>query len=201
MKCLACAEKPGPVCLQCEAQLAFAPRKVIRRDLTGVAAVDYSTTAATLISAFKERSHTTLASGFARLMKSAIEQLAVSNTGQSQAILVPVPSHPEWVRGFSPAEVLTRQLAPRLGASWLKGLSLRANVRDQAGLEAGTRATNLVGAMTAKPWMTGRSVWIVDDLVTTGSTLLEARRALAEVGCVVTGFVTFAETLKKSDTR
>ena len=74
-------------------------------------------------------------------------------------------------------------------------------IRDQAGLAAESRATNMVGSMWAKPWMKDRKVLLVDDLVTTGATLAEASRALGEVGAQTIGFVTFAETLKKNASR
>jgi predicted amidophosphoribosyltransferase len=50
--------------------------------------------------------------------------------------------------------------------------------------------------MVAKPL--NRPVVLVDDVVTTGATLLEGRRALMQAGVEVIGFVTIAETLAKS---
>lgn len=57
---------------------------------------------------------------------------------------------------------------------------------DQAGLDAPGRARNLAGAMTVSPStgarVAGGVVVIVDDIVTTGSTLVEAARALRRAG-------------------
>jgi predicted amidophosphoribosyltransferase len=53
--------------------------------------------------------------------------------------------------------------------------------------------------MVAKPGVHGKRIILVDDVVTTGATLLEAARAVASAGGVVVGFLTFAETLLKID--
>jgi predicted amidophosphoribosyltransferase len=68
-------------------------------------------------------------------------------------------------------------------------LSLQWAVRDSAGLGAVQRGTNLAGAMTARRGPDGerRSAVIVDDIVTTGTTVREAARALTEAGWQVSG--------------
>jgi orotate phosphoribosyltransferase len=53
--------------------------------------------------------------------------------------------------------------------------------------------------MTAGPGVKGRRVILVDDVVTTGATLLEAARAVTSAGGEVVGFLTFSETLLKID--
>jgi predicted amidophosphoribosyltransferase len=60
-------------------------------------------------------------------------------------------------------------------------------VRDQAGLGREARAENLIGALRARPLVRGRDCVIVDDFVTTGATLFEARRALEAAGARVVG--------------
>jgi predicted amidophosphoribosyltransferase len=55
-------------------------------------------------------------------------------------------------------------------------------VRDQAGLDHRERRANLAGSMAVAPGaesvLAGADVVLVDDVVTTGATLAEARRAL-----------------------
>jgi orotate phosphoribosyltransferase len=46
--------------------------------------------------------------------------------------------------------------------------------------------------------VSGRQVIILDDVVTTGSTILEAARAVAAAGGIVVGFLGFAETILKT---
>ncbi len=69
---------------------------------------------------------------------------------------------------------------------------------DQAGLTATDRATNLTGALRARHDLTGTQVIVVDDVITTGSTLTEATRALRAAGADVTATAVIAATPRHS---
>lgn len=60
-------------------------------------------------------------------------------------------------------------------------LYLGREVRDQVGLTARERATNLAGAFAARQRFSG-TVVIVDDVLTTGATLSNAAKALRIAG-------------------
>ncbi|MBO1755588.1 ComF family protein [Allobranchiibius sp. CTAmp26] len=92
-------------------------------------------------------------------------------------------------RGRDPLwDLVTRALAPRGGPipSPERLLRIARPTRDQAGLDATARAGNLSGAMRvrdhARAQIPGRVVIVIDDIVTTGSTLVEATRALRSAG-------------------
>jgi predicted amidophosphoribosyltransferase len=53
---------------------------------------------------------------------------------------------------------------------------------EQAGLDQQARRRNLQGAFVAHSSVVGKSVLLIDDVMTTGSTLREAARALREKG-------------------
>jgi predicted amidophosphoribosyltransferase len=95
-----------------------------------------------------------------------------------------VPQHPRRLRarGFSPAREVARVVARAAGAR----LSARALLRtrdtpSQTGLARAARERNVRGAFRARASVPPR-VWLVDDVVTTGSTLAEAARALRGAG-------------------
>ena len=202
MACLLCGARSSSVCQNCEVILDISSREVTRFDLEGVSCATYSTPVAQLISNYKSLGYLTLAQGFAKAMALAVNDIwEVSKLRDESTILVPVPDHPDSKRSFSPTTLMVRELSMQLGLNWLPGLTMKANVADQAGLSLKARKLNLVNSMSSQAWMSGRAVLLVDDLTTTGATLREARRALLETHCNVRGFVTFAETLKKTSSQ
>jgi predicted amidophosphoribosyltransferase len=73
---------------------------------------------------------------------------------------------------------------------------------DQAGLSAADRAANLAGAFEGRSrWaerLTDQPVLLVDDVLTTGSTLAEAARALSARGIPVLGCAVVAATPRRT---
>jgi ComF family protein len=83
-------------------------------------------------------------------------------------------------RGFDQAELVARRVALQLGVPCRRLLRRDGTARHQTGLD---RATRLHGPVfRAAPNVAGRRVLVVDDVVTTGSTLRSAARALEEAG-------------------
>jgi predicted amidophosphoribosyltransferase len=74
-------------------------------------------------------------------------------------------------------------------------LRLVSDVQDSAGLSVSARLANLDHAMRAHPPPApGIAAVLVDDVVTTGTTLREARRALCAAGWPVLGAAAVART-------
>jgi predicted amidophosphoribosyltransferase len=115
-------------------------------------------------------------------------------------VLVPVPSAPATVRarGHDHALRLAQAAGRAARLPVAPVLQHRRPVSDQAGLGAAARAANLAGAFGAVGGLTGRPVIVVDDVVTTGATLLEAARALATAGARVHGLAVVAATPRRS---
>ncbi|MFT4110286.1 phosphoribosyltransferase family protein, partial [Propionicimonas sp.] len=115
-------------------------------------------------------------------------------------LLVPVPTVAAHVadRGLDLTLALARVATARLGAAGLvvrvwPGLRILRRPEDQSGLDGGERLANLVGAFAARSPPCGRVV-VVDDIVTTGATLVEAVRACAAAGAVPAAAATVAAT-------
>jgi ComF family protein len=99
-------------------------------------------------------------------------------------LVVPVPMH--WMRraarGTSAAQVLARQIAVRLGVSCRSPLRRIRATRMQNALPPEERPANVRGVFRSSAAVAGRRILLVDDVITTGSTLAECRRALAAAG-------------------
>jgi predicted amidophosphoribosyltransferase len=158
-----------------------------------------------VILAHKEEGHYALA----RPLGEALARSVRSALGEERAAwLCPVPSTPATVRrrGHDP---LRRMAITGVKELQRQGYDVRladalAVVRrpvDQAGLSAGERAANLAGAFAARSrWaerLTDQTILLVDDVLTTGSTLTEAARALSARGIPVLGCAVVAATPRR----
>lgn len=110
--------------------------------------------------------------------------------------LVPVPLHParRRERGFNQAELLARELARLLDAPLSTG-ALRRTRDTSSQVGTSTRAERLKNvreAFAPTDGMDGATVVLVDDVTTTGATLLAAAQALLSAGAARVYGLTFA---------
>jgi predicted amidophosphoribosyltransferase len=109
------------------------------------------------------------------------------------AILVPIPSqrHAIRVRGRNFTDEIVHKAARHEGNQVRQLLTHQRRVKDQSALDASSRRVNLREALTCTGNISpSREVILADDLVTTGSTLLEAVRALSLGNIAVLAAVT-----------
>lgn len=113
---------------------------------------------------------------------------------QIQAV-VPVPLHPrrERERGFNQSALLAGAVAAALGVPAVPALRRIRATRQQARLHAHERAANLAGAFQADARLLPPGpVLLLDDVITTGSTLLACRDALHGAGVTRVYFAALA---------
>ncbi|WP_122262322.1 ComF family protein [Ornithinimicrobium cerasi] len=123
-----------------------------------------------------------------------------------RVLLLPAPSARASTRARGEHRVLTLTGAalrglPRSGLVRVDGLRLVRRVADQAGLGSRARSANLAGAVRARPALVrvleGTPCVVVDDVVTTGATLVECARALREAGAGPVVAATVAATRRR----
>lgn len=114
--------------------------------------------------------------------------------------VVPVPLHPLrlWQRGYNQAAEIAQPLARALGKPLLDALRRKAETTGQARLSAAQRRNNVAGAFAARKRaaVAGKTLLLVDDVMTTGATFREAALTLKRAGAAaVLGAVAARATL------
>jgi ComF family protein len=114
-----------------------------------------------------------------------IREAARRVPGPAPDLIVPVPLHPRRLRerGFNPAGLLASALGHAQGLPVDPVALIRIrDTRSQTRLARSQRALNVSGAFRARSRALPGRIWLVDDVVTTGSTLREAARTLRGSG-------------------
>lgn len=164
-------------------------------------AVVYNEVARSLIGKLKYGDRPELARFCARLMVQAGHELWGPDT-----LLVPVPLHRgrQFSRRYNQSAELTRALSRLTGIPADPALVLRRkNTRQQVGLSGDARARNVAGAFAPHAdfvaRLKGRRVVIVDDVITTGSTVKAVTKALKSGGAERVDVLSFARVVVGSD--
>ena len=193
--CVGCGASGSPFCAGC---VRASARPLTMHVPLPVAAYGwYTGPLRTALIRYKERGRRDLAEPLARLLETALAG-AFERAPPAGIVLVPVPSARAAARqrGGNHVFRLARRAGRALDLPVSPLLRLQWAVRDSAGLGAAQRGTNLAGAMSAPrcPDAVRRWAVIVDDIVTTGTTVREAARALAAAGWHVPGAAVVAAT-------
>lgn len=203
--CLLCQARKGPLCDACRADLPWLP------DHACPVCAQPTPGGNTCGHCLKEtpafdRTHALFAYGFpidkliqrlkygenlalAPLLGGLLAEYVVNKPD----IWLPMPLHANRLkeRGFNQAVEITRELSRHTGIPMRPAWATRSrDTPPQAGLKREARRRNLRGAFACTPEVKGLHVGIVDDVMTTGSTLEELAKTLkragaSEVSCLV----------------
>lgn len=193
--CTACTERfaaPVPRCERCALQVPSGVSTcgaclVDPPSFDGaLAAVDYAHPWSTLIAQFKFHAAMDLSQAFSTSLHAAQQQRAGS---PAPDLLLPVPLSAQRLRerGYNQAWELTRRVARLRDAKADPHLLLRVkDTPHQLALPPDQRSANVRGAFAVEPLrraeLRGRSVAVIDDVMTTGATFGEIARVLKQAG-------------------
>ncbi|HWH25272.1 MAG TPA: phosphoribosyltransferase family protein [Pseudolysinimonas sp.] len=203
VECAGCGRVDRGLCVDCLAQLR--PEVVRRRLSDGVAVfsgLDYSGVAARVILAFKEAHRTDVAGRLAPALTAALvaacdtAEMDTEDAGAAPLLLVPIPGTRAAFRrrGYEPVRVIAGRAGFPLCRAFAPALAHRA----QKSAGQSERAVNVQGAFRLRIPVAGRRVVLIDDVVTTGATLVEAARVVREAGGEVVAAATVASTPRRS---
>lgn len=167
----------------------------------GRAALAYDEASRGLVLRFKHAERIEGAATFARWMAAAGKDLLVD-----AELILPVPLH-RWRllrRGYNQSGLLAAELARLTGRPWSPSLLFRSRATaSQQGLGAADRRANVTAAAfrvpdRRKPVVAGRRLLLIDDVLTTGSTLGACTRVLRAAGAASVDVLVLARVVRAS---
>jgi ComF family protein len=121
----------------------------------------------------------------ARLLGQCLALALLEQGAERPGLIIPVPLHPKRLRerGYNQALEIAREPAAALGIPIDGTGCIRAlHTNAQVGLDDRERRRNVRGAFAVRRPPAARHVAILDDVVTTGSTVTELTRVLRAAG-------------------
>lgn len=176
------------LCLDCKAQVPVFD--------VGVSALSYTEGAQTLIHAFKS-SRPYLKNYFADLLADKCRQF----TDAEAVCFVPMTAAAQYRRGYNQAYLLAKELAARLKLPLLKKAIVKVKeTEEQKTLSRRERENNLKSVFKAdKELVAGKTLIVVDDVLTTGATADAICTELKKRGAAKLYFATVASVEYKGE--
>jgi predicted amidophosphoribosyltransferase len=204
--CSGCGAQDRALCANCVAALGgsvFVVDVGRNEPLRAHCALQYGGVARRVLLAVKEGGRTDAArvlAGALRLaVASALDDAGAEDDAFGSVELATIPSTRAAfrARGYHPTELVLH----RAGLRSSHPLRAARQTIDQATLGVQARDSNREDSLVAVELLTGRRFLLIDDIVTTGATLREARRAIETAGGRVLAAAALAHTTRMHASR
>ncbi|WP_394018068.1 ComF family protein [Anaerococcus cruorum] len=164
------------LCKDCLKKLDYVANKFSLENYEAHAVYFYNESMKKLIGDYKFNRNTSLAKVFASII---YDYARVNNLFDCDYIL-PSPSSKSTInkRGFNHIKTITDNFIKDTECLYLNDFKKIKNTKAQHNLNKEDRAYNLIDAFSYDKDLTGKSVLLIDDLVTTGNTAMEIIRVL-----------------------
>lgn len=208
-RCVQCGKIGSYICPNCFSYLSFDTKTLClvcqRTTVDGLthpgclrkyaidgsfSAIPYNKTAQKLIYSFKYKPYLSDLKNF--LGDLLFEKLSQDESFQmllrNKWVFVPIPLSSSKLRkrGYNQSEILANELSKKLGFEVQNSLKRIKETKPQFGLKLKDRRKNVKGAFAIKKkkkyQMKGAHIFLVDDLLTSGATLMEGAKVLKRRG-------------------
>jgi ComF family protein len=198
VECAGCGAADRALCADCREAVRPSVVRAVLSDGTPVfSGLAYRGRVRRILLAFKEDGRTGLAGVLAEAVAAAlVVPIAEVDRGAAvdlEVCVVPSSRSARRRRGYDPVRMLLARAGVRVAPVFAPARPHRA----QKSLSAVDRRSNLEGAFRLRRPVEGRRFVLVDDVVTSGATLLAAARTLRDGGAHVVAAVTAATTPRR----
>lgn len=184
MLCISCGNNinssNGLLCITCWSAIKF----IQSRDSIDNAAVEYNHIIQRLIHVFKYQSPWMLCDLFINWLS-----LIYPDIINAVDIIIPVPIYKYKVmkRGYNQVAILARKLAKKYQKPCPLGVLIKSHsTRSQSSLNRDERQKNVIGSFKVNKRkinsLKDKKILLIDDVMTTGATLLECKKVLNDIG-------------------
>ena len=195
--CLLCQSPGAEICSSCDLKIV---RQQLRLSLGGSdlwAAAHYGDELAQLILLAKEKNNSQARNFLVQLLVATFMRATRNFSAPLAVTLIPIPSSKpaNRKRGYRHSFLLAKGLAANVEKNLshrvvaLDALRVNRRIADQSNLSKSERVQNLAGAYSVRARSTpdvgatpSNVVFLIDDLVTSGTSMREGLRALKEAG-------------------
>lgn len=195
MSCISCknsiSSSQNILCSICWSEIEFLNGKG-----PNYAVAKYNGVIRKLIHIFKYKSPWSLCNLFINWMSLTFNELI-----EDTDIILPVPIHKYKLmkRGYNQTAIIAKELAKKYNKKCFLDLLVKVkNVQAQSTLNREERMTNIIGSFGVNKrkihYLANRKILIIDDVITTGSTLLECIKVLNGHGATAIETLSIAMT-------